>query len=186
MEVKKAHVVHCQRKPQEGNPEKTQQQRTEREVKHLEELGFTVIPPKRKQPEEMTLEELESHLTREQKARQEYMRNYVARNRERLRQYQREYKRTHKIKIDPAKQKEYVKRWKAKHAEEVREYQRKWKADHAEQVKGYRRKWLEKNPDYYKQRNDRFKSAYKKALEERQLNTVITDKAFKTGEEEKV
>lgn len=148
------------------NPDKAEQWRTTSEINHLKSLGYRIIPPERKQPEEMTLKELESHYDRAKQAKREYMRRYVDKNREKIREYQREYRRTHPEKKDPAKQREAVRRWKENHAEEVNEYLREWKAKNPEKVREYRRKWREKNPDYNKRRKERFQQAIEKARHE--------------------
>ena len=59
------------------NPDKQKEWRTRSEIKHLESCGYTVTrATKRKQPEEMTLEELEDFISSEREKRRAYFREY--------------------------------------------------------------------------------------------------------------
>lgn len=144
------------------NPEKAEQWRITSEIRHLERLGYKVIPPKKKQPEEMTLDELESHFDKARQAQREYKRQWREKNRERVREYNREYKRTHQNTSTTEETKKYIRRWREKNPERVRDYQRRWLANHPEKVREYNKRWRDNHPNYGKIRYER----YKKALEQ--------------------
>lgn len=125
-----------------NNPEKQEQWRTTSEIRHLESKGYTVR--KKRNPEDMTLEELEAFFEKE-------------------RQASKKWKNAHKEEL-----KAYHKKWRGEHQEELREYNRKWRAKNQERVKEYNRKWREANPDYWKIRNKRYLDALEKARKEQQ------------------
>lgn len=115
-------------------------------------------PVKRKQPEEMTLEELENEFARIRQKRTEYMRKYRQKHSEKFRQYTKEYKA----------------KWRAKNRDRINEYHRKWCNEHPEAVREHSRKWRSEHPDYAKRRWARYKLALEKARAE-QRNRIQRD-----------
>ena len=87
------------------NPEKQKEWRTRSEIKHLESCGYTVTKAtKRKQPEEMSLEELEEFFDEQRRKRREYLRKYKAKHPEKV-----------------AKAREYKRAWREKHRDQINE-----------------------------------------------------------------
>lgn len=148
------------------NPEKQEQWRTTSEINHLRSLGYAVIEPK-KQPEEMTLEELENKVDEIRRKKREYARAWRARNKDRIKGYNRRYRQKPRS-VSPEKRREYQAKWRAKHREELRAYHRNYYALHPEQAKESREKWRAKNPHYEKLRWRRYKDALAKARKEQQ------------------
>ena len=154
------------------NPEKQDEWRTRSEIKHLESLGYQVTKvTKRKQPEQMTVEELENHIDQAKKRDREYQRKWKAKNREHLREYHRQYMKDHpeirnKSKVSPEKRREYAARWRARHREEIREYHRNYYANNTDRIREHQAKWRAKNPHYERLRWQRYKNALAKARKE--------------------
>ena len=113
------------------NPDKSEQWRINSEIRHLEKLGYKVIEPKRKQPEEMTLEELESIADKRREQNRRYCAEWRKRNRDRINAYQREYSKTHPRTVQ---NREYRRKWREANKERLAEYRRSWYANHSEQI----------------------------------------------------
>lgn len=168
------------------NPQKSEQWRTNSEIRHLEKLGYKVIAPEHKQPEQMTVEELESHIDQAKKRDREYQRRWKSKNREHLREYHRQYMKDHpeirnKSKVSPEKRREYAARWRARHREEIREYQRNYYANNTDRIREHQAKWRAKNPHYEKLRWQRYKNALEKARKEQQARIRRDIKAKRKG-----
>lgn len=165
-----------------NHPEKQEQWRINSEIRHLESCGYTVIQ-QRKQPEQMTVEELESHIDQAKQRDREYQRKWKAKNREHLREYHRQYRKEHpeRTKPTPEKQREYKARWRARHREEIREYQRNYYANNTDRIREHQAKWRAKNPHYEKLRWQRYKTALEKARKEQQARIRRDIKAKRKG-----
>ena len=125
------------------NPEKSNQWRINSEINHLQANGYEVTKTKTKerpkQPEEMTLAELEERVQQAREQNRRYCRKWREKNREHRREYLREYRRLHPEKFKSCqsteKYREYKARWRAKHRDEINAYQRKWSKDRRERIK---------------------------------------------------
>lgn len=151
------------------NPDKSEQWRINAEIKHLEKAGYTVTKAK-KQPEEMTIEELEEVIDRERIRNREYARRWRESHREHLREYQKQYKKAHpeKFKVSRSKNTEYARNWREKHRTAIRSYQRKWSAEHKDRVAEYAKNWRAKNPGYNRLRWQKYKQALERARREQE------------------
>ena len=135
------------------NPEKQEKWRISSEIKHLEACGFEVKPtPQKKQPEDMTLDELE---------------NYIATVKNRRKEYQKKWK-----SANPEKRREYAARWRAKHREEIRAYSREYYALHPDKARESQAKWRAKNPNYEKIRWQRYITALNEARQKKQAEDM--------------
>lgn len=131
-------------------------------IAFLQKYGYTV---QKKQPEEMTVEEIVNIKNRNY----ESAKRWRERNKERIAEYQRQYRKEHpeKCKISTEKNREYSRRYRETHREKIREYSRKWYAENKDKVYESKRKWRLANPDYAKKQYWKQKRAWEKAVKER-------------------
>ena len=60
--------------------------------------------------------------------------------------------------------KEYFKKYREEHSEELRKYNREWQKEHPDKVRGYSKKYREKNPDKVKKIAKRYYENNKEEL----------------------
>lgn len=146
-------------------PDKAEQWRINSEIRHLRKLGYTVIAPVETivEPEDMTTEELESHLARYNS--REYAKQWRESNREHIREYQRKYRETHRAEIAESNRKSNAK-WRNDNPELVKAYAKRWREANPEKVREYQKRWLAKNPHYGRVRYARQKARYQQMQQE--------------------
>ena len=92
---------------------------------------------KQKQPEEMSLQELEAFVQRRREQTRKTCQRWRKNNMEHVRQYMKEYRMKHpeKFRQDTPEAREYRRKWREKNKDHVNAYRRQWEKDRRERIR---------------------------------------------------